>query len=120
MPAQDQQLVIREPPEIARAIDHAGIDPRNFRRAAQPVDPRIDVVFVFGNRVSVGRSENDVELIEAAEAREKGAERLDDATIARQQRQHIRIEGEAARAFDGDRQRGGDDDRDPQPLAVGP
>ena len=99
---EQQQLTIGEPAEIAGAVDDARVDARDFRRGAQAVDPRVDLVVVFGDRVAVRRGEHDVQLIEAAEAREEGAERLDDAAVARQQRQHVGVERQPARAFERD------------------
>ena len=79
---QQQQLAIGEPAEVARPIDDAGVDARDLRRAAQRLDPRVDVVAVVGDRVPFGRREDDVELIEVAETRDERPERLDDAAVA--------------------------------------
>ena len=42
-----------------------------------------------------GSGEDDVQLVEAAEAREERPERRDDAAVARQQRQHVGVERQA-------------------------
>ena len=70
---------------------------RSPARCAAPSTHASTSSRVFGDRVAVRRGEDDVQLIEAAEAREERAERLDDAAVARQQRQHVGVEREPAR-----------------------
>ena len=96
--------MIGEPAEIARLVGDARIDARNLRCAAQSVDPRRDLIGVLRHRVPFGRREDDIQLIEAAEAREKGPERLNHRTVVGEQRQNIGVEGQPPRA------RGGHDD----------
>ena len=76
--AQQQQLPIGEPSEVARAVDDAGVDARDLRRlrAAPSTHASISLA-VVGDGVPVGRGEDDIQLIEAAEAREERAERRD-------------------------------------------
>src|SRR5207248_2634160 len=93
--AQQQQFVIGEPSEIPRAVDDAGIDARDLGRVAERRRPRANLVRVVGDAAALGRGEHDVELIEAAEARQKRTERIDHAVVARQKRQHVRIERQA-------------------------
>jgi hypothetical protein len=70
--------------------------------------------------VSRRRREHDVQLIEAAETPQEGAECLDDAAVARQEREDVGVERESSRAFDRDDQPNGDGADDEQAPAMRP
>ena len=112
---EQQQLPLGQPAVIARRIDGGDLDAADLRRFAQPLDPGVDLVGVVVDRLTVGRREDDEELIEVAECREKRPERRDDASVLRQQRQHVGVEGQAARRpqprREGKTQDAGDDER---------
>jgi hypothetical protein len=55
--------------------------------------------------MSLGRGEDDVQLIEIAEAADERLERLDDAAVFGQQRQDVGVERQTANALDGDERR---------------
>ena len=113
---KNQQLPVGQPLEAPRAIDCTRIHADNLRRGAKACDPRVDVVGVFGDGMSFRSREDDVQLIEAAEAREESAECLNHAAVARQQRQDVGVERQAPRALDRDDQperHDRDDDRAP-------
>ena len=101
---KNQQLPVGEPLEAPRAIDGTRIHADNLRRGAKLCNPRVDVVRVFGDGMPLRRRADDVQLIEAAEAREETAEGLNHAAVARQQRQHIGVERQAPCALDRDDQ----------------
>ena len=70
--------------------------------------------------MAFGRRADDVQLIEAAEAREEAAEGLDHAAVARQQRQDVGVERQTPRALDRDDQAERHDRHDDRPLAMRP
>ena len=91
--------------KLARAID--GTRHPRGRSPARREDPSTHASMssrVFGDGMSFRRRADDVQLIEAAEAREETAERLNHAAVARQQRQHVGVERQAPCAFDRDDQ----------------
>ena len=117
---KNQQLPIGEPLEAPRAIDGTRIHTDNLRRGAKACDPRVDVVGAFGDGMSFRRRADDVQLIEAAEAREETAEGLNHAAVARQQRQDVSVERQAPCALDRDDQPERHDRDDDRALAMRP
>lgn len=117
---QREQLPIGEPGEISRPVDNARIDAADFRRRPQPLHPRADVLVVLRDRMAVRRREDDVQALEAPESREVVPEELDDPAVARQQRQHVGVEGESRQADKRHDQRAEYRADDEEPLAMGP
>ena len=118
--AEQEQLAVGEPSEIARAIDDAGVDAADLGRRPQPLDPGVDLVGVVGNGVAFGRREDDIQLIQAAEPRQECPERLENAPIVRQQRQHVGVERQALHAGERDQRGAEHRDDDQRAPAVRP
>ena len=66
--------------------------------AASAVDPRLDLIFVIADRVTLRRGEDDVEIVERPEALEKRAKGGDGLAVCRQQAQDVGVERETADA----------------------
>ncbi len=97
--AEEQQLAIGEPSEVARAIDDAGVDAADLGRLPQQVDPLVDFLRVVGDGVPLGRGEDDVQLVDVAERRQELPEGGHHAAVAREQGEHVGVERHPANAF---------------------
>ena len=64
---EEQQLAIGQPRPVARSVDLAAVDARQFRRGTQRLDPPLDLVVVVADVVPSARREHDVEVVERAE-----------------------------------------------------
>ena len=60
--------------------------------ASKRLDPCVDLLVVVADRLSGRRAEDDVELIEAAEARQEGTKCGDRPAVARQKVEHVGVE----------------------------
>ena len=90
--AKQEQLPVGQPADVLGRVHRAAVDARDFRRFSKRVDPCVDLLVVVADRLSCGRAEDDVELIEAAEARQEGTKRGDRPAVARQKAEHVGVE----------------------------
>ena len=58
--AEEQQLAVGEPSEVARAIDDAGVDAADLGSPPQQIDPLVDFLRVVADGVPFRRGEHEV------------------------------------------------------------
>ena len=105
----EEQHAIRHVPPIAPAIARARIDPLDLGDAAQRRGERVDGVPIVVDRLTFGRVDDDVEIVEAPEALEVVAERRYRDAIARHEVQDVGVEVQAPQRpgrDDGEERRG--------------
>ena len=105
-PASSSSWRIGEPAEDRACDRRPPASTRSISGAARSASTQSSIVVaVFGNRVALGRGEDDVQLIEVAEPADECPERRDDAAVSRQERQDVGVERQAANALDRDERR---------------
>ena len=90
--------MLREPCPVPVRPGRSRIHPFDLGNGTQVRDPSVHVVRIVGDGAPVGRGEYDEELVEGSEALQERPERRRGLAVARQQAQHIGVEGEASEA----------------------